>query len=120
MNLATTLENVKGQNWQVQALNGKALDPTVYTFKGLPELSFGADGYMSGHTGCNGFRAKYNMDENNQLDIKPGPMTKIYCEGVNENGFIEAINQTKSLKMDGEELLLVDSSGTEKMRLAKI
>jgi len=120
MNLSSLLNTISGQKWQVQSLNGESLDAEAYKeFKGLPELTF-SEGVINGHSGCNGFRADYKTDENQNIEIRPGAMTKMYCRGVDENGFLEAINSTRSLKMDGDELLLVDSAGTEKMRLAKI
>jgi heat shock protein HslJ len=121
MSLSSLLSTIDGQKWQVQSIAGKVLDADAYDqFKGLPELTFNSDGVINGHSGCNGFRADYKTDENQNIEIRPGAMTKMHCQGVDENGFLEAINSTRSLKMDGEELLLVDSDGNEKMRLARI
>lgn len=121
MSLSNLLNTINGQKWQVQSLNGQPLDADAYKeFKGLPELTFNDDGVINGHSGCNGFRADYKTDDNQNIEIRPGAMTKMHCQGVDENGFLEAINSTRSLKMDGQELILVDSEGTEKMRLARI
>lgn len=121
MSLTTLLDTINGQKWQVKSLGDQDLDAATYAkFKGLPELTFTDDGVISGHSGCNGFRANYKLDENQNIEIRPGAMTKMHCQGVNETGFLAAIRATRSLKMDGEELLLVDSEGTEKMRLTKI
>jgi heat shock protein HslJ len=121
MSLSNLLNSINGQKWQVQSLNGQPLDADAYDeFKGLPELTFNDDGVINGHSGCNGFRADYKTDDNQNIEIRPGAMTKMHCQGVDENGFLEAINSTRSLKMDGQELILVDSEGTEKMRLARI
>ena len=119
--LSTLLSEINGQNWQVRSLNSQELDEEAYSnFKGLPELTFNNEGVISGHSGCNGFRANYRTYENQEIEIRPGAMTKMYCRGVDENGFIDAIKSTRNLKMDGENLLLVDSIGNEKMRLEKI
>jgi len=121
MNLSTILSKIDGQKWAVTSLSGNTLDPNVYNeFKGLPELTFSDDGVISGHSGCNGFRANFKTDDKGKIEIRPGAMTKMFCRGVDETGFLEAINSTVSLEMDKEELLLVDSAGTEKMRLKKI
>jgi len=121
MSLSALLSEINGQNWQVRSLNNQELDEEAYNnFKGLPELSFNNDGVISGHSGCNGFRANYKTYENQAIEIKPGAMTKMFCQGVDENGFLDAVKSTRSLKMDGENLLLVDSIGNEKMRLEKI
>ncbi len=121
MSLSSLLTKIDGQKWLVQSIAGETLDADAYNqFKGLPELTFSENGVINGHSGCNGFRANYKVDENNNIEIRPGAMTKMYCQGVDEKGFLDAINNTRSLKMDGEELLLVDAEGNEKMRLSKI
>jgi len=121
MSLNSILDSINDQKWQVTALNSQSLDADTYNqFKGLPELTFIEKGVIKGHSGCNGLRANYKTTGDGKIEIRPGAMTKMFCQGVDEKGFLESIRNTESLKMDKEELLLVDSAGTEKMRLKKI
>lgn len=116
-NLGTVISQISGQDWVLNSLKGNALDPEKYTFKGLPTISFN-DSTLVGHTGCNGFNAKYKISDSQNIKIQPGAMTKMYCDGVDEVGFMDAIGETNTLKMDGEQLLL--QNGTEElMRFSK-
>jgi heat shock protein HslJ len=109
------LPSLIGKEFQVSSLFGQALDPANYQ-QGLPHFKFDDDSSIKGNTGCNGFTAAYEMAEG-LINFKPGPMTKRYCEGVDENGFLKALNETRNLKMDGENLLFMGDSGKQLMSL---
>lgn len=100
------LDLLTGNNWVLNRLMGDVLDVTKYT-QGLPSLNFLKDGGLSGYTGCNNFNGKFNL-EGTKLTLDPGAMTKKYCQEVNENGIIEALNQVKSFKVDKDKLILTD------------
>lgn len=72
-----TAENgLVNTSWTVITLNGA---PTLETRK--PTLTFGADGSVTGNTGCNGYSGTYRADAGN-ISITNVSSTLVLCEGA--------------------------------------
>lgn len=110
MDLASTLSSIVGQSWVLDEMNGKKLDPANYEMKGLPTLNFETADKVVGSTGCNNFMANIKLTDN-KFNVMPGPMTKMFCQGVDENGFMKALEESSTLKVEGDKLIL--SNGSE-------
>ena len=107
--------NTLTQNsWVVNSLLGKQLDPSAF-LKGLPGMSFGTDGKLTGSTGCNNFSGNFKL-EGMGVKLDPGAMTRMACPGNGEADFISAIQQVTNLKMNGNTLSLLNGA-TEVMSL---
>lgn len=107
--------NTLTQNsWIVNSLLGKQLDPAAY-MKGLPAMNFGADGKLTGSTGCNNFTGNFKLDGIN-VKLDPGAMTRMACPGNGEADFLAAAQQVTNLKMNGNTLSLLNGA-TEVMSL---
>jgi heat shock protein HslJ len=115
-----------GQNLPVQNLSGRQFklfnlmgDTSLKaTFPdGMPELEF-SDTVLMGFTGCNRFFGSY-IYIGDKVQFNPGGMTKKYCEGVNESGFIDALSKSDDWKINADTLWLY-SQGKLSMGLLEI
>ncbi len=107
MDIAATVSQLVGSSWTLGELNGSKLNPANYEMKGLPTLSFESADQVVGNTGCNGFSSKMKATAES-VKFMPGPMTKMFCEGVDENGFMDAINAANNIQLDGDNLVLLN------------
>jgi heat shock protein HslJ len=107
---AAQSQDLAGSNWEVTAYNnGKqavvgVLEGTTLT------ASFGADGNLSGNSGCNQFNGAYKVD-GNQIKIGPLASTMMMCsdpEGVmdQEARFLAALQSAASYEIEGNVLQL--------------
>jgi heat shock protein HslJ len=108
------MDTLTQNSWVVNSLLGKQLDPAVY-MKGLPSMNFGADGKLTGSTGCNKFTGNYKLDGMG-VKLDPGAMTRMACPGNGEADFLAAAQQVTNLKMNGNTLSLLNGA-TEVMSL---
>ena len=69
-----------------------------------PTLTFNGE-QLSGNTGCNNISSTFKTN-GNSIDLGGIAMTKMFCEGVEEHVFTEAINAVKKFRIDGEHLIL--------------
>ncbi|MCF1752040.1 META domain-containing protein [Mariniradius sediminis] len=105
------LSLLTGNNWVLNSLMGKALDPSKLLGK-IPSLSFLDGGKLAGNTGCNNFNGKFALDGKN-LSLDPGAMTKMACAGdagKMETDFLGALAQVKNLKVGKDKLTLMDGA----------
>jgi heat shock protein HslJ len=93
-------ENPVGRSFEVVSMPG-----ADFFTGGKPFLQFGEAGQLGGNTGCNGFFGEYNLQGNNLTMLIQGA-TKMYCEGVNEEAFIELMQKVETYTLKGEELRL--------------
>jgi|KBSMisStaDraftv2_1062788.scaffolds.fasta_scaffold1872284_1 heat shock protein HslJ len=101
--------NTLTQNsWVVNSLLGKQLDSSAY-LKGLPSINFGADGKLTGSTGCNNFTGNFKLDGMG-VNLDPGAMTKMACPGNGEADFLSALQQVTNLKLNGNTLSLLNGA----------
>lgn len=111
------VQSLKETEWEVRELNGKELNPNNYDSRGLPTVIFIEDGKVSGNTGCNQYQAMYKVN-GSEIEFSPGAMTKRYCQGVDEVGFMDALTATTKIENDGDNLLF-QNNGTDLMKLTR-
>jgi len=83
------------------------------TAKGEPFLKFADDGTYSGSDGCNGLGGTYEVGED-ELILKPGFSTLMACPDIDT-----WVRGAKSVKLDGDALVVFDKSGSEIGTLAR-
>jgi len=101
------LDDLIATSWVLDAINKDVVDKKDY-MKGLPALNFREKGILDGMTGCNSFSGKYALGEQFKLDT--GAMTKMNCPGSDEKEFLEALQTTTSLLMEGDHLLFMNGN----------
>lgn len=72
---------------------------------GMPEVSFSGDSSIKGRTGCNSFFGTYNTS-GNKLKADITGMTKMFCMGVDETGFMDLFQSADSFQMENKNLFL--------------
>lgn len=102
-------ERLRSTTWELFSLYGNSVSPEIYS-RGLPYITFGADNRVTGSSGCNSFSAPYNI--NDEGGIKAGPImaTKMFCEGIDEKSFFEALDKATSVNVKDDKLVLMDGS----------
>ncbi len=60
---------------------------------------------LGGFTGCNRLSGSYETVEN-KLTFSPLAVTKMFCQGVNENEFLEALTGVNKFKIENLKLYL--------------
>jgi len=84
-----------------------------------PRLEFGADGRVSGYTGCNQVGGGWRL-EGGVVRVGPLMMTKRACPGERdemERRFLKAVNSSGGLSIEGGRLVAVGEGG-ERLELA--
>ena len=97
-----------GTTWTVTSVGGSFVDAT-----NPPTMDFGADGTLSGTTGCNQYNGSYTVDGNN-LTVGTLSMTMMLCEGPIGDGealFSPAIQGATSWAIDASGNLLLSGAG---------
>ena len=95
--------------WILKVLNGN----TVTTPQGGKEIFLtlsDTNNRATGSGGCNNFFSQYTVT-GRSLKFGPVASTEMYCENKMEieGSFFKALQQTRSFKIKGENLLLSDS-----------
>lgn len=104
---------LKQQPWLLSSLSGEDLEE----FSGqLPSLDFMESGKLSGFTGCNAFTGNFLMQDG-AINLEPIAMTKRACPGSGEAHFVSTLEKVAQLKIDKEQLILLDEEGMELMTL---
>lgn len=101
--VAPPIENI---SWQLVKLNDRAI--TVESNQRQPFMRLNAENKgLGAYAGCNTIGGDYEI-KNDQLKIKPGPMTMMFCEGKMEleQSFIKALESVTSWKIEEARLIL--------------
>lgn len=99
--------------------NGKeAVVGTAETSKA--NITFAADGTVSGNTGCNSFSGSYTLD-GSSLEIDPDvAATMMACEDASqqvETQFLNALSQVSTWERSGDTVTLRDPAGATQLTL---
>ena len=101
---AAETPDLSGSSWLLGAyVDSAGSSVTSVAPDGAP-LAFGADGELSGSTGCNRFGGTYTQD-GTSLTIELGPMTLMACPGElgdQESAVVAALPQVASFTVDGD------------------
>lgn len=95
-------------SWELMILNDTPVDE--FRWHKIPRVNFDeSTGNVSGHSGCNNFFGNYRT-EGDKISIGPLGSTKMYCEGVPEEKFFEALESATSFRIE-EEILYLSGNG---------
>ncbi len=102
---ASTPDVLLGKEWKLSELNGVPRVPDT-TFPKKPLLIFENESRISGNLGCNGFGGNYELQENNSIKFSDIAATQMACPNLEiEQSFLEALNTTKSFRIENNTLL---------------
>jgi heat shock protein HslJ len=91
--------------WVLQNLGGKQADSTNFPH-GLPEMELKTDAMaVYGNTGCNSMSGTMTA-ASKTIKFSQIITTKMYCEGVNETGFLNALSNADSWTIENNRLFL--------------
>lgn len=76
-----------------------------------PELTFNGE-QLSGNTGCNNISSTFKSS-GDSIEFGAIAMTKMFCEGVEEHVFTDAINAVKKFRIDGDYLVLSNNDSMD-------
>ena len=91
---------IPGGTWMVETMHGDTINDIDY-MRGSPSIIFNDSSSFSGTTGCNQYSARFKV-LNSGVEIEMGPMTKMACPGKEESIFVEALNSTNKVKIQGD------------------
>lgn len=104
-------------NWRVTQINGQAI--TSASGPRVPTLAFDAKkATISGNSSCNGYSANYQL-KGSQIQFGSVMSTKRACVPSVEDEFFAALQATRSLRSNGQQLLLQDANGRAVVSLAR-
>lgn len=91
--------------WQLIQLGEQNITPEADKFN----ITFGADGRISGVGACNRLMGTYTTGEKNALKIGPLASTMMACPGLDrEREFMQVVESATRYDMDGATLLLLE------------
>lgn len=102
-------EMLVGKTWQLTSMNGKTVSAPA-SGRGLPHITFTTDNKAMGNSGCNNFSGSYNLNDEGGLNISQVMATKMFCEGVNEGGFFDALDKVTTSKVEKDKLTLMNGT----------
>lgn len=73
---------------------------------------------VTGNSGCNQLFGSFTTQQN-KISFDGMGMTKMYCEGVKENEYIDLINRVKSYSIIDNQLILMDKDGNQLLKYTK-
>lgn len=103
-----------GTRWELLAMNGEA------PIEGTTITAGFADGEVSGNSGCNSYFGSYTL-EGDAITFGMLGMTEMACmepEGVmaQESAYLETLRSVTEVRLTGDELEMMDASGTVVLR----
>ena len=102
--------DLAGSKW---VLSSYVADDEDVGAAAVAALDFGADGTLSGTTGCNSFGGTFSQDGSN-LSIELGPMTLVACSDgattAQERAIVDGMSRVSSFTTSGQ-LALLDDDG---------
>ncbi|MGV3459590.1 MAG: META domain-containing protein [Flavobacterium sp.] len=94
-------------NWQLQSINGTAVDATQFS-KGRPNATFSSDNKIMGNGGCNSYTGSYNLNEEMGMNVSQVISTKMACDAMAaESAYFDALNKVNMVKIDPDKLTLM-------------
>lgn len=98
-------ENLSSTDWQLSAIEGNDVLKSNYP-NGVPSVVFTADNKINGHGGCNRYGGSYTLGAAGELTIGQMIATKMFCEGVAEDRYMQALSAVNRAEMKGNSLIL--------------
>ncbi len=99
--------------WKLDAIEGKPLPVEVAQSPRVPELTFTADGNMSGSGGVNRLMSKVNLPELEKGNLVLSPVASTMMAGTpiameTETRIIKALGAARTFKVSGKTLTISD------------
>jgi putative lipoprotein len=111
---STPKVDLVGSTWLAEDIDGKGVIDNAQS-----TLIFGTDGKVSGRAGCNQYGGSVMLD-GASLIVDRVFSTKMACTAPalmdQETRFLEALQATRSYRMDGTKLVLLDGAGAPRLR----
>lgn len=113
-------DSLYGQTWELEYMSGPRIAFEALFPDKKPEISFEEGiGYVIGNSGCNGYRAPYEMKRQQIRFGEPGPSTLMYC-GEGENHFRSIITSVDSWQLTDDGKLEFLTGDVPMMRFKKV
>lgn len=111
---STPKVELTGSTWVAEDIDGKGVIDNAQS-----TLVFGTDGRVSGRAACNQYGGKVTLNGASMI-MDEVFSTKMACTAPalmeQERRFLEALQATRSYRMDGTKLVLLDASGMPRLR----
>ncbi|RSK44915.1 META domain-containing protein [Hymenobacter rigui] len=108
---AAPAAELRGTKWLLHSLNGQPV--TSADGKEIYLLLSATEAQAEGQAGCNRFRGPVEPAAPNQLRFGPLMATKMACPDLPiENGFMNALNTTRTYRISGDTLRLYAEATT--------
>jgi putative lipoprotein len=111
---STPKVELTGSTWVAEDIDGKGVVDNAQS-----TLVFGTDGRVSGRAACNQYGGKVTLDGASMI-MDQLFSTKMACTAPalmeQEMRFLEALQATRSYRMDGTKLVLLDGTGKPRIR----
>src|SRR5688572_12642713 len=111
---STPKVELTGSTWIAEDIDGKGVIDNAQS-----TLVFGTDGRVSGRAACNQYGGKVTLNGASMI-VDQVFSTKMACTAPalmeQESRFLEALQATRSYRMDGTKLVLLDGSGAPRLR----
>src|SRR5690606_39320552 len=102
----TSAEQLEG-TWELQYMQGKEVDELYARRK--PFIRFDLEAKrVSGNTGCNSFSGPLVINDDSINFNQPFAMTKMFCEGVDEQAFLEAMERVETFRVKDDVLEMLN------------
>lgn len=106
---SATMASLAGTHWVLEQINGESVIENA-----LPTLSFRGDQEVGGNSSCNTFYGAFTAKDG-KLTIDELASTMMACpepEGLmdQETEYLKALESSASYRIDGDKLLITDSS----------
>lgn len=115
---AASSQDLTGSIWLLSELNG--VDP----IEGIAiTAKFDQEGRVSGTSGCNNYNTSYEVSGNQLTFSEPIASTMMACpEPVmeQEREYLQALAETATFEISGEELIFKDANGAELARFIAV
>lgn len=110
------VQRIDSNVWEVVQIGNSVLLGADKTM--LPTMKFDAEKKsVSGSTGCNSYTGGYNLDVYGLTFDENMIMTKMACPNAStETAFLDAIQKAATFEMVGEELLIMDTAGSQVLK----
>ena len=106
--------------WELEYLSGPKIPFEKLFEQRRPQITFNNSSKMvEGNSGCNGYRASYNIVGQQISFGEPGPTTRMYC-GEGESFFLNIIQKIDHYEFDNEGKLNLVTDDVPLMRFKKV
>lgn len=90
--------------WSLTMFENQSVQEMNYSAK-IPHLLIQVESNrLSGSTGCNSMSGEIEVYDDRSISLRPGPTTRMMCEGVNEQAFLDLLSSVDSYKLEKDRL----------------